>query len=431
MHGQGSWAPALRYHKGLFYVYFCTPEEGLFMASAKHPEGKWTLHHVLHTAQWEDPCPLWDDDGQAYLVRGKLCGGPMYVHRMSPDGKHILDDGKIVYEDSAQNPVLEGFKTMKKDGWYYIFAPAGGVSTGWQTVLRSKNIYGPYEHKRVLAANDNGINGPHQGGLVDTPNGDEWWFIHFQDREAYGRIAHLQPAAWKDAWPVIGEDPDGDGCGHPVWSYRKPNVGKTYPIAEPQNSDEFTASKLGLQWQWQSIPQTQWYSLKAQAGHLRLYAVSCPTEMGNLHYVGNQLLQKMPTPDFSAETKLVVSGLATGERAGLVVQGNRHTYIAVDKTATGQTLSIYEGRYENCGFPPKVVFTTDLSSDIVWLKVQVSANQTCSYSYSLDGETFTAIDQSFKISKGGWIGAKVGLFCISPGIRQGKGWADADYFRVR
>jgi beta-xylosidase len=429
MHGQGSWAPSIRYHDGLFYIYFCTPEEGLFMASATHPEKEWSLHHVLHVAQWEDPCPLWDDDGQAYLVRGKLCGGSMHIHKMSPDGKKILDDGKIVYWDDEKEPHLEGFKTMKKDGWYYIFAPAGGVPTGWQTVLRSKNIYGPYETKRVLDANDNGINGPHQGGLVDTPTG-EWWFIHFQDKDAFGRIAHLQPAAWKNGWPVIGDDPDGDGCGTPVLTYRKPNVGKTYPVAEPQNSDEFNASILGLQWQWQAIPQKEWASLSAKPGMLRLYAVSSPTEAGNLHYTGNQLLQKTPAPEFSVETKIDVSGLAAGERAGLVVQGRRHTYLAVDNTDKGKTLSVYEGKYENCGNPPVPVSSVEMNTNIVWLKVYVFANQKCKYSYSFDGEKYTTIDRLFDVVQGTWIGAKIGLFCISPSIKEGKGYADVDYFRI-
>lgn len=212
-HGQGSWAPAIRYHDGKYYVYFCTPQEGLFAAYTTDPAKEWTLKHVLHVSQWEDPCPLWDEDGKAYLVRSKLCGGPVYLHRMSEDGLSILDNGKIIYWDEKENPVLEGLKTMKRNGWYYILAPAGGVSTGWQTVLRSRNIEGPYESKKVLQEG-NGINGPHQGGFVDTQTG-EWWFIHFQDKGVYGRIVHLQPGNWKNDWPVMGIDENGDGCGEP------------------------------------------------------------------------------------------------------------------------------------------------------------------------------------------------------------------------
>jgi beta-xylosidase len=266
--------------------------------------------------------------------------------------------------------------------------------------------------------------------LVETQTG-EWWFIHFQAVGVAGRIVHLQPAVWKDGWPVIGEDSDGDGCGNPVLSYRKPNVGKTYPVQEPQTSDEFNAPELGLQWQWHAIQQSDWYSLTAKRGMLRLYAVSRPSEGGNLHFVGNQLLQKFPAPEFSAEVKLDVSALATGERAGLVVQGSKHSYIAVDKTENGNTLSVYEGKHEVCGYPPHVVSSTGISSGTVWLKVHISQDHKCKYSYSTDGVVFNSVDHESEAKQGTWIGAKIGLFCISPGVKSGKGYIDADYFRIQ
>lgn len=147
-YGNGTWAPALRYHDGRFWIYVCTPNEGLFMSTATDPAGPWTpLHCVKSVAGWEDPCPLWDDDGQAYLGRSQLGGGPIIIHRMSADGRTLLDDGRTVYE----GPVAEGTKLFKKDGYYYLSIPEGGVSTGWQTVMRSKSIYEPYaEKKRVL-----------------------------------------------------------------------------------------------------------------------------------------------------------------------------------------------------------------------------------------------------------------------------------------
>jgi len=427
-HGRGSWAPAIRYHNGEYYVYFCTPDEGLFMAKTSDPAKTWALHHVLHVAQWEDPCPFWDDDGNAYLAHSKLSGGPAIMHRMSPDGTKLLDNGVVVYLDLKENPTLEGLKMMKRNGYYYIFAPAGGVATGWQTILRSKNIYGPYEPKKVLQEG-NGINGPHQGGFVDTQTG-EWWFLHFQDVGAFGRIVHLQPGGWKDDWPLMGVDINNDGIGEPVLTYKKPNVGKTYPPTEIQTTDEFN-SALGLQWQWHAAPDKSWYSMDAAKGNIRLYAAQTPTEYGNLHYAGNLLLQKTIAPAFTAITKLTLTGTLPGERAGLTMMGNNHSFICLQKSEKGNRVSLYESGYVNSGFIPAEKYGLDTDKNTVWLKVQVFENATCSYSYSFDGNTFSTIDHICNLAKGGWIGVKVGIFCVNPNIVEAKGYADFDFFRVQ
>jgi beta-xylosidase len=186
---------------------------------------------------WIDPCPLWDADGNAYLVNAMAASRSgiksiLVVSRMSADGTRLLDDGVMVFDGHDKNPTLEGPKFYKRNGYYYIFAPAGGVETGWQLALRSKNVYGPYEERVVMAQGKTAINGPHQGAWVETET-NESWFIHFQDKGAYGRVVHLQPLKWVNDWPVIGVDTDGDGTGEPVTTYKKPNVGKSYPPVTP------------------------------------------------------------------------------------------------------------------------------------------------------------------------------------------------------
>jgi beta-xylosidase len=204
---------------------------------------------VQDVGNWEDPCPFWDSDGKAYLLRGRVGAGPAILHRMSDDGTRLLDNGKLIYRDDNKQPILEGFKFMeKRDGYYYFAAPAGGVSSGWQSVFRSKHIYGPYEDKIVLNQGSTAINGPHQGAFVNTPSG-QTWFIHFQDKGFYGRIVHMQPVIWKEGWPIPGIDNNNDGIGEPVDSYRKPDEGSKYPIQIPQASDDFSSAELGLQWQ--------------------------------------------------------------------------------------------------------------------------------------------------------------------------------------
>lgn len=428
-HGQGSWAPSMRYHNGKYYVYFCTPQEGLFMAETANPAGKWKLSHVVNVALWEDPCPIWDDDGNAYLVRSKLRAGILYLHKMSKDGKTILDNGTIIFQDEKIQPTIEGPKFLKKDGYYYIFAPAGGVKTGWQTVLRSRNIYGPYESKIVMNQGSTDINGPHQGGFVELKSG-EWWFAHFQDRGLYGRIVHLQPMKWRDGWPVIGNEINSDGIGEPVQQYNKPNIGKAIKIEIPQTTDEFNSEKLGLQWQWQANPVNNWYSLKANPGCLRLYAVKNYTQNGNLYFVPNLILQKFSAPSFSVKTQMNYSPELVGEKSGLVIMGKEWAYIALEKSSNGIQIGMYNGSYLEGYDNTEKIESKGLSGNSCFLKVTVNDRGICTFYYSLDDVTYDKIGNDFTAQPGIWIGAKVGLFSINPNINTSSGHADFDWFKV-
>ena len=433
VHGEGSWAPAIRYHDGMYYVYFCTPWDGLFVARATDPRGEWELTQMLAVDKWEDPCPLWDDDGQAYLVHSIHRGGPAIIHRMSPDGLRLLDEGTVVYHDAKAKPVLEGMKLEKRNGWYYIFAPAGGVSKGWQTVLRSRSIYGPYEARRVMQAGDNGINGPHQGALLSTPDGSEWWFIHFQSKGAHGRVIHLQPARWTDDdWIVIGEDPDGDGIGTPLLGGRKPSIPSAPDeIKVPATSDDFSAPVKGLQWQWQAHERPEWYSLTARPGWMRLYVEQCPSEKGNLYYAGNLYLQKLPAPEFTATTLVETDFEAPGERAGLLTMGEEYSYIAVIAGEDGKRrIAVVTGKNDRLAVTPRERASVELAGDKAWLRCQYLPDQTCRYSYSLDGETYLPLGKTYTVVAGTWVGAKTGIFASSPNVVPSHGHADFDWFIV-
>ena len=248
--GKGIWAPSIRYHDGYYWIFFGDPDHGILMTKAKNPAGPWQPLHLVAEAQgWIDPCPFWDDDGQAYLVRAWAksrsgINGILTLHRMAPDGTKLLDEGLPVFDGRNNHPTIEGPKFYKRNGYYYIFAPAGGVKPGWQTVLRSKNIYGPYEDKVVLEQGSTNINGPHQGALVELKSGQSW-FIHFQDRLAYGRIVHLNPVTWKEHWPIMGVDYDGNGIGEPVHVFNKPDVETADKYLTSSTSDEFDSQALG------------------------------------------------------------------------------------------------------------------------------------------------------------------------------------------
>lgn len=451
-HGNRVWAPAIRHHNGEFYIFWGDPDQGVFMTKARDPQGPWTEPVLVKAGQGIiDPCPLWDDDGQVYLVhayagsRAQL-KSVIAICQLNEEATQAVTPSRIVFDGHEAHPTCEGPKFYKKGGYYYIFHPAGGVPTGWQVVLRSKNVYGPYECKTVLAQGNTSVNGPHQGAWVDTPTGEDW-FLHFQDVGAYGRLVHLQPMKWKDGWPVIGTDPDGDGCGEPVLSHRKPDVGRTYPVCTPQESDEFDGYTLSPQWQWHANINEKWAYYAGNHGFVRLYSYPVVPQYRNLWDVANLLLQKTPAPNFTATMKLTFSPTKQykGERTGLVVMGMDYAALVLENAADEITLSQVVCHGADKGQPEQVNASVGLKEGTVYLRVKFGCDGrkiaqsegghdllvTCDFSYSTDGRTFSPLGTTFQAREGKWIGAKVGTFCTRPAIKANDGgWADVDWFRI-
>jgi len=429
-HGSGSWAPALRYHKGEFYIFYPDPGYGIYMSRAVNPAGPWSEPLLIKKVTgWIDPCPFWDDDGHAYLINAMSASrsalkSTLIVSRMSPDATHLLDEGTLVYDGHGADPTVEGPKFYKRNGYYYIFAPAGGVPRGWQLALRSRNIYGPYERQVVLAQGNTTINGPHQGSWVDTARGESW-FVHFQDQAAYGRVVHLQPLQWVNDWPVIGDH------GEPVATFRKPNVGRAYPILTPADSDEFNGSSLGLQWQWQANPQPAWALPSAAYGFLRVYAVAAPDGHRNLWDVPNLLLQKFPAPRFTATLKMTFTAQTIDDRAGLVVMGADYAAVIVQKGSRGLFLTQTICNDADRGAAEVEGAPIPLSSNTVYLRVSVTDDALSRFAYSTDGTNFTDVGTPFTAKQGRWIGAKVGLYALGTVPVSEYGFADIDWFRVQ
>ncbi|MBO5634105.1 MAG: glycoside hydrolase 43 family protein [Bacteroidales bacterium] len=405
----GSWAPAIRFHDGQFFVYFCTPDEGLFMSTAKDPAGPWSpLHCVKAVAAWEDPCPFWDEDGTAYLGHSLRGAGPIIIHKMSPDGKELLDDGVTVY----QGPTAEGTKIHKLDGYYYLSIPEGGVRGGWQTVLRSKDIYGPYERKIVLETGSTDINGPHQGAIVDTPFG-EWWFLHFQQRDPLGRIVHLQPMRWEDGWPVMGEDYDGNGVGEPVPGWVKPKTKKAVKPYLPASSDDFSGKTLGLQWQFNHNPVDDAWSLSSRKGYLAIDALKADS----FKMARNTVSQKIMGFAGSYTVSLDLSDLSVGQYAGMVCMGRDNYCVGVRKSGDGLSVS-----FEKEGDPLALI---PLESKKIWIRMTFDiADNVFGFSYSADGKDFLPIGETFEANFGFWKGARVALFSYNEDTDAGTAWFD-------
>lgn len=401
-HSEGVWAPSIRYHEGMFYIYYGMPDEGYYVVRTADPLGEWEEPVcILEGKGLIDPCPFWDEDGRAYVIHGYAKSrigfkSILGIFEMSPDGLRAVSEDHFIFNgNDPEHPAvtIEGPKVYKRNGYYYIWAPAGGVKEGYQVVLRSRNIRGPYEIKTVMDSGSTVINGPHQGGLVDTVNGDEW-FVHFQDRGLYGRICHLQPVHWTEDWPVVGAAKKSDTIttGEPVYEYEKPDctraeksdVDSYFPCFGDceiyrlpggalhmegnglQASDIFPGGRIGLQWQWMGDHREDFVgavsknsrvdsevetdmnnprgeSVQASKNGLRLF---CLNPSGDEHPIiwrsANILTQKLIYPVFEATATVDVSGLLDGDRAGVVMTGGQYLTVYVERDKGGLFVCVAE-----------------------------------------------------------------------------------------
>lgn len=406
--GCGVWAPAIRHHGGKFWIVFPMPDEGIFATCADDPAGSWEDPWCIQEAKgWIDPCPFWDDDGQAYLAHAYAFSRSglkerIHLRPMTPDCRRLLGEGRELFH-TPHHLYLEGPKLHKQAGWYYVMCPGGGVQTGWQVAFRSRNLWGPYEEKVVLEQGDTLVNGPHQGAFIDARDGS-WWFIHFQDRGVFGRIVHLQPVEWKDGWPLCGE-PNGD-LRQPVLRHRKPVNGGTR--TSPATSDEFTGPGLGLQWQWHANHEPRWCSLSDHRGHLRLFP-----GLGNACDVSSYprfLGQKFPAASFQIRTTLDMSGASPGSIAGLAVVGGGNSHFAGLRRSAQVTEFVL-------GTPTAIEVLAQVPTTEAQLVVRVQPDGGFCF------ET-PAGARKFEARQGGWIGAKAGLFHMHPELSEAQGHAD-------
>lgn len=448
-HGDGVWAPCIRYHDGWYYIYWGDPDRGVMMSKAEDPRGEWTTPHLVKAAKGIiDTSPLWDEDGKAYLVHGwagSRAGfkSVLSVSEMSLDGERLIGPDVMIFDGHGEHPTIEGPKFYKRNGWYYIFAPAGGVKTGWQVVLRSRSPYGPYEIKTVLEQGSTMIPGPHQGGWVEDVKGD-CWFLHFVDMYAYGRVCHLQPMQWTaDDWCTMGIDYDKNGIGEPVLTHKKPASRLRSAVRTPVDSDEFESKDLGLQWQWHANPQLHWGFTYPSAGIFRMYCRKVDGLYPNLGGNGNLLLQKVNAPNYTATAKLTFHPSYEGDRAGLVMMG--HDYATIGLKFVDGKIVIEQSRcleamrksnpeevlaslpYQESGEPVVVYLRCQIKQE--WKKGE-QPRMFCRFAYSTDGKRFKELGEQFEAQAGHWIGAKIGFYADAEIHKNDGGWSDIDWFRV-
>lgn len=437
-HGNGVWAPSMRYHQGEYYIYWGDPDRGVIMVKTKNPAGPWEDPVcVIPGRGMIDTCPLWDDDGRCYLVNAWAnsragFNSVLTVRELSADGTRQIGNPVIVFDGGNRDYTTEGPKFYKRDGWYWILCPAGGVERGWQLAMRSRSPYGPYESKTVLQQGKTSVNGPHQGGWVHTSQGEDW-FMHFQDKGLYGRVVHLQPIDWSSGWPIMGKN------GEPVITYRKPKTASAVAISNPQESDEFNNPSLGLQWQWQA-DYDQYYGMPTADGHFRLFTWKNPNN--NLWLVPNMLLQKTPADRFTATAKVRLAAKADHQRGGIIVMGRDYSALVVERVGDEFQLKQLICKKSDEGQPEmqtilatlkptekdKIPYHPALYMDI-FLRMTVS-DGFVSFAYSTNDKQYKPVGERFKMREGKWIGAKVGLVAVEDNEKSDSGLFDIDWFRV-
>lgn len=436
-HGKGVWAPAIRHHDGKFYIYWGDPDRGIMMVSTDNPAGRWGEPVcVVPGRGMIDPCPLWDDDGRCYLVNGWAnsragFNSVLTVRELSADGTRAIGEPRIVFDGGQVNHTTEGPKLYKRDGYYWIMCPAGGVAMGWQLAMRSRSPYGPYEWKRVMEQGNSSVNGPHQGAWVHTPYGEDW-FLHFHDKGAYGRVVWLQPVDWSSGWPIMGRE------GEPVLTWRKPKSASN-EVCNPQESDEFNGS-MGLQWQWHANYNQLW-GMPVADGMMRLYTADADT-MRSLWDAPNLLLQKTPADHFTATAKVRMASKEDNQYGGIIMMGRDYSALVLRRMGDSFLLQRLVCRGADEGgldtattiatLQPTEHDTIPYSPAIyrdIYLRMTVT-DGVCSFTYSLDGKRYREAGEPFRMKEGKWIGAKIGFVAECTGRKANRGWLDADWFRV-
>jgi len=421
-YGKGSWASSLRYHDGTFYAttFSGTTGKSYVYTTKDIEKGPWKISSfkpALH-----DHSLFFDDDGRVYMLNG---GGNIRLTELTADVTAIKPGGfnQVIIPDASAvagtNIMLkaEGSQMRKINGKYYLFNitwPKGGMRT--VIVHRADKITGPYEGR--VALQDKGVA---QGGLIDAPQGD-WFAYLFQDHGAVGRIPYLVPVKWEDGWPVLGVDGKApDTLNLPASTGLIPGI-----VA----SDEFDRRPgepaLPLVWQWNHNPDNKLWSLTERPGFLRLTAGRVDADFLSAR---NTLTQRTFGPECSGTTAIDVTHLKDGDFAGLALLQKKYGLVGVK--VDGNTNWIVMVSAESG--PPVEVQSVPLNQKTVFLKAECDFKNRADkarFSYSLDGQSWTPIGGSLKMSYTipHFMGYRFGLFNYA--TKNPGGFADFDFFRV-
>jgi xylan 1,4-beta-xylosidase len=437
IYGRGIWAPCIRYHNGMFYVFSNVNAVGLQVFRSKSINGPWERNQLPGR---HDLSVLFDDDGKIYIISGNR--SPYPIEELAPDLKSFVPG--VRHQLDAR--MGEGHHLYKINGKYYDISAIPGATTD-QMVARADSINGPWTVERMVQGeslgvttvaidratpNDRGLT-LHQGGMCDTPSG-EWWSIIMSDHGSAGRMVALVPITWDNDFPLIGL-PGNLRKAPNTWI--KPNTGYTQdPKPAFIHDDNFDNGKIDPEWQRNHVPDDSKWSLTEKSGVLRLH--SLPAD--NFYSARNSICQRPPGPESIMTVELDTSGMVAGDTAGLALLSSPHAWIGVVRSAEGMTLQMYNsprrsrGRRDPATAPPNPpTISPDIPPEHLWLRVHCNFDtDEAVFSWSADGKAFTPLGNPFTMTFQliTFQGVRPSLFNYSTSGQPG-GYADFDNYTVK
>jgi beta-xylosidase len=402
---KGIWASAFNYRaaNSTYYWLGCTEFNRTYVYTAAAVDGAWAKKARINKCYY-DAGLLFDND-TPYVAYGN---GTISVAQLSSDLTSEVRS-QTVYTTPSSIGTLEGARMYKRGNYYYIWLtrPANG-----QYVLRSTSPWGPYEQRQVLLDLPGPITGggvPHQGGLVQTQNG-EWWYMAFTDAYPGGRMPTLAPITWSaDGWPVLQTVNGRWGA-----TYTRPNL-PWRPVTSMIGTDTFTGPTLGQQYEWNHNPDTSRYSVN---NGLRLSTATVTTDLYNAR---NTLTRRIQGPTSTATIELDYSAMANGDRSGLAMLRDQSAWIGIRKdngaTRVSMTngLTMATGTWATTGTGAEAAGAT-VTGGKIWLRVSANitpgAGRTATFSYSTNGTTFSNLGPAFTLNND-WqffMGYRFGVF---------------------
>jgi alpha-N-arabinofuranosidase len=437
IYGQGIWAPCIRYHNGMFYIFSNVNGVGLQVFRSKSIRGPWERNQLPGR---HDLSVLFDDDGKVYIIFGNR--NPYPIEELTPDLKSIVPDSRRMMHAPGMG---EGHHLYKINGTYYDISAIPGATTD-QMVARADSIDGPWTVERMVQgeslgvttvaldyanANDRGLT-LHQGGMCDTPSG-EWWSVIMSDHGSVGRLVSLVPITWENGFPIIGL-PGNLRKAPNTWI--KPRTGYTQkPKPSFIHNDDFDSGKLNAEWQWNHVPDDSTWSLTEKHGVLRLH--SLPAD--NLYLARNSICQRPPGPESIMTVELDTQGMVEGDTAGLALLSSPYAWIGVVKSAEGTTLQMVDSVVSRQGRrgaslptvnPPAI--SADQPPNNLWLRIHCNFdNDKAIFSWSADGKKFTPLGKPFTMTfqLRTFQGVRPSLFHYNTSGKPG-GYVDFDNYTV-